>query len=329
MRPQLSVVVPFHNVESYVGECLDSIARQTFDDFEVIMVDDASTDSSCEAAAAFARGDTRFRLVHQRKSGVGAARNTGLRQAAGRYLAFVDADDIVVPTAYENLVASLRRTGSDIACGGVRRFDGQGSWPSSLHAGIFDEEALRTHITKKTDLLGDRTVWNKVYCRSFWDRNDFRFPEHLHEDAPVAVAAHVLSQSVDVLDSTVYLWRVREGGPPSITQRLFEAAALDGRMEQVRTVSAFLAGHSPDLKRAYDLIALEHDVLILMLALPRAGTTRRDAILQFAESFLKGADEDTVQRISAETACYYRLLAERRIPELVRLAERQPYSTYL
>ncbi|GAA3815210.1 glycosyltransferase [Streptomyces phyllanthi] len=329
MRPQLSVIVPFHNVERYFAECLESIAGQTFDDFEVVLVDDGSTDVSCEIASDFVQKDSRFRLICQRQAGVGAARNAGIRQARGHYLSFADADDIVAGTAYEYLIGSLRRSGSEMACGGVQRFNSERTWPSSLHHGIFDEEAIGTHITRAPELLGDRTVWNKVYRRSFWDRHGFRFPHHLMEDAPVAVPAHVLARGVDVLPSVVYFWRVRDDGPQSITQRLFEPTVLAGRMMQVRTVADFLAEYSLDLKKAYDVVALEHDVFILLVALPHIDETRRSEILRFTESFLKDSAEGAVHKIGAENRRFYRLLAERRIPELIRLAKLKPYSTYL
>ena len=123
---KLSVVVPFFNVEAFIAEALESIAKQTLQDIEVIMVDDGSADGSSVIAKSFAASDPRFKLVQQQNRGLGPARNAGVRHATGRYLAFADSDDLLDLHAYELLVGSLDKTGSDIACGGVRRFRSTG-----------------------------------------------------------------------------------------------------------------------------------------------------------------------------------------------------------
>ena len=97
------------------------------------MVDDGSTDGSTAIAKSFAARDARFRLVQQDNQGLGPARNTGTKHATGAYLAFFDSDDLLAPHAYEILVGSLEKTGSDMACGGVRRFSPAGIGPSPMH----------------------------------------------------------------------------------------------------------------------------------------------------------------------------------------------------
>src|SRR3954449_5241960 len=110
--PRVSVVVPIYNVEPYLGDCLDSLAAQTFRDLEIVMVDDGSTDRSGEIARDYGARDPRFRLVERPNGGLSAARNTGIDAARGEFLAFVDSDDVVAPTAYERLVAALDASGS-------------------------------------------------------------------------------------------------------------------------------------------------------------------------------------------------------------------------
>ncbi|MEU6347868.1 glycosyltransferase family 2 protein [Streptomyces sp. NPDC047072] len=329
MQPALSVIIPFCNVERYLAACLDSVMKQTFADLEVVLVDDGSTDQSREIAQDYVGKDPRFRLLRQENRGPGAARNRGLREVSGRYLAFVDSDDLLAEDTYDQLVGVLRRTGSDLACGGVHRFNRDRSWPSPLHAGIFDEPRERTHITERRELLGDRTVWNKVYRRSFWERHEFRYPEHVFEDAFVTVPAHVLATAVDVVTGPVYFWRQRDDGPPSITQRSLDADIISGRMKQVRMVSGFLAARDPALKRAYDLAALEHDVLILLTALPEADEVRRTDILAFARAFVAGVDEETFAELAGDDAECYRLLRGGRPDDLVRHLRSRPAAEFL
>ncbi len=123
MRPRLSVVVPFYNVGEYIGDCLESIARQTWTDFEAILVDDGSPDDSAVVAKEICSRDDRFRIVEQENAGLGPVRNRGVREATGEYLAFVDSDDLVTRHGFEKLVRTLDRTGSDFAGGNARRFN--------------------------------------------------------------------------------------------------------------------------------------------------------------------------------------------------------------
>src|ERR1700733_3431517 len=112
--PRISVIVPFFNVADLLDDCLSSIAAQTVTDLQVIMVDDGSTDSSAAVAAAWAAADPRFALLQVPNGGPGYARNRGLEQATGTYLAFVDGDDVLPSHAYERLLPVLEAPGSDL-----------------------------------------------------------------------------------------------------------------------------------------------------------------------------------------------------------------------
>lgn len=270
MAPLVSVVVPFYNVEPYIAECLESLAAQTLADIEVILVDDGSTDGSRRIADAFASRDPRFVVVRQPNRGPGPARNEGVRWARGSYLAFADSDDVVPPEAYETLVCSLERTGSDLACGGVRRIRDGGLAASSLHEKVFRRAVRRTHIMDRRVLVRDRTVWNKVYRRDFWQEHRLRFPAGIYEDVPLSMRAHVLADSVDVLPDVVYHWRKRETGEGSITQRRAELANLSDRLEAICAVRAFLREEAPELILAFDGLVLEKDIVFLFQALEQA-----------------------------------------------------------
>lgn len=329
MDRTLSVVIPVHNVERYLDACLASVAAQRFDDFDVVVVDDGSTDASRAIADRFARHDRRFTVVHQRHRGLAAARNTGLEHTAGRYLAFVDSDDLLPDRAFATLVGSLEESGSDIACGGVQRFDRNGSWSSPLHDGVFDEPATGTHISRRTALIKDRTVWNKVYRRAFWNGHGFRFPHHPHEDAPVTVPAHVLARAVDVVTGPVYLWRQRDDGPLSTTQRLHDPANLEGRMKQVTAVAGFLAAADPALKRVYDTAALEHDILILLTAVPHVPVGYREEILGFVSSFVAGVEPGVLDGLSVDDRECYHLVRDGATARLIQLLDRRPQTAFL
>ncbi|MBO2452408.1 bifunctional glycosyltransferase family 2 protein/CDP-glycerol:glycerophosphate glycerophosphotransferase [Actinomadura barringtoniae] len=319
VAPLLSVVVPFYGVEDYLQACLESLRRQTLKDLEVIMVDDGSPDGSAAIAKAFAGRDGRFHLVQQDNQGLGPARNTGAGHATGRYLAFMDSDDVVPRYAYELMVGSLEETGSDIACGGVRRFTVSGLKGSGMHSEIFKTAAKRTHISRRTNLLGDRTAWNKVFRKSFWDANDFVFPPGLYEDAPVTLPAHFLAGSVDVLSDAVYYWREREGESLSITQRRTEPGNIEDRVSSILAVASFLHGRAPRLWQEFLTSALNAEIPLYIDVAGEGDDEYRDRLRAQVISVITTADASMVTKLTALKRLKYHLLVEGMFGELAEV----------
>ncbi|MEE1767758.1 CDP-glycerol glycerophosphotransferase family protein [Streptomyces sp. JV185] len=321
MPPRLSVVVPVHDVELYLTDCLKSLAGQTMGDLEVVMVDDGSTDGSAALAAAFAGQDGRFRLVSQENGGPGHARNTGVRNCdpGARHLAFADSDDVLPPRAYELLVGALDETGSDLASGNVLRLRASGRLQQS--PGLRRPMAttrLRTHISRDWDLAADRTACNKVFRRSFWDEHAFAFPVGaLHEDIPVVLPAHFLARSVDVLKDPVYHWRDRPG--PVTTRRALVRGVQD-RVSHVLGVSAFLDEHRDAAdKRRYEAHVLANDLWHFMEALPDGDEEYRRAFLTYANEFTDQVDPVVLDALPLRLRLMWHLVRERRTGELLDL----------
>ena len=111
---KVSIGVPIYNVEAYLRECLDSIMNQTFKDFEVIMVDDGSTDDSFNICQEYVARDNRFKLIHQENKGLAGARNTCLKYMHGEYITWIDSDDVVDNNYLERLLTVQAETGADI-----------------------------------------------------------------------------------------------------------------------------------------------------------------------------------------------------------------------
>lgn len=321
MHSVLSVVVPVYNVAPYLEECLSSIAAQYYRQIEVVMVDDGSTDNSGEIAADFASRDSRFKLVTKANAGLGAARNTGVEHATGEYLMFVDSDDVLPPAACELLIASIAETGSDFASGNVMRLTSRGVHQSGLHRTPFATTNLRTHVSKQVSLMDDRTAWNKIFRRSFWDQHKLAFPEGvLYEDTPVMVPAHVLAKSVDILDVPVYYWREREGADKSITQRRDEIRGFIDRLAGVEQVSKFLAKHKQNkLKRLYDASALKGDLMLFMRVLPQVDDDYHQQFLDGCNRFLDTVDARVYDEIPAAQRVLWRLVRNRMLPELLEM----------
>jgi CDP-glycerol glycerophosphotransferase len=319
--PRISVVVPIYDVEEYLDECLRSLARQTVSDFEAVLVDDGSTDASATVAERFAEQDSRFRLLRRPNGGLSRARNTGIDAADGEYLAFLDSDDVLPPNAYELLLGSLQRTGSDFATGNVHRLTTTGCTQAGYCADAFRRGRERTHVRRFAPLLEDRTAWNKLWRRDFWDGCGLRFPDgRLHEDIPVVLPAHFQAARVDVIGAPVYHYRVRDGGTASITQRRHELRALRDRLAAVEHVHAFITGReSLRQRRRYERTVVAQDLRYHLNLLPDVDDEYRAVFMDWAAAFLDGCRRGVCDDLPAIDRVKYHLVRAGRLEELVDL----------
>jgi glycosyltransferase involved in cell wall biosynthesis len=232
--PRLSVVVPVYNVERYLGECLDRIVEQSYDDLEVVIVDDGSTDGSGDIADRYARRHAHLRVVRTANQGLGAARNTGVEHARGELLAFADSDDIVLPDAYEAMVSTLDESGSDFVVGAMKRNFRRGTvLPPRQHV-LHEHRRVGITADDFPEILGDVFAWNKVFRRDFWDRVPMSFPERIrYEDQPALTLAYLSARAFDVIRQPVYVWRIREDRS-SLTQAPGQVPDLRDRLATKR-----------------------------------------------------------------------------------------------
>ncbi|WP_433300130.1 glycosyltransferase family 2 protein [Actinoplanes sp. CA-030573] len=320
MKPRLSVVVPFYNVEDYIGDCLDSLVRQTYGDFEVILVDDGSRDGSAVVAKSFCDRDGRFRVVTQENQGLGPARNTGVRHAQGEYLTFVDSDDLVARHAYEIMIRSLDDTGSSFAAGNARRFNNtNGVRPSWSHRIPFATDRPATHVFEFKPLALDRMVWNKVYRRSFWDRFGYEFPAIRYEDYPVTLKAHIEAITVDCLSAPVYYWRERESGE-SITQLRFEYSNLYDRVVSAEMVLDLIDKEAPELRNQVHGVLAEIDLTSLVLAFGSVPEHEQDKLVRLGQRLAGRLDGHLLRKAGPYQRLEYRALQTGDVDLLIRLA---------
>lgn len=117
---KISIIVPIYNVENYIRKCVDSILAQSFSDFELLLIDDGSTDCSGTICDMYAHIDARVKVIHKENGGLSDARNTGIEAATGEYIGFVDGDDYILPNMYETLYKGIGESNADIATCGVK-----------------------------------------------------------------------------------------------------------------------------------------------------------------------------------------------------------------
>ena len=153
--PEISVIVPVYRARDFLQKCTDSILAQTFSDLELLLIDDGSPDDSGALCDRIAQTDPRVRVFHQENGGVSAARNLGLAQAAGTWLAFADADDWLPPDALQRMHEALTQAGADAAGGAHWRVEPDGRQeqePGALPPGVYGPAEIRRGIVDR--LLG-------------------------------------------------------------------------------------------------------------------------------------------------------------------------------
>ncbi|MFF2331145.1 MULTISPECIES: CDP-glycerol glycerophosphotransferase family protein [unclassified Streptomyces] len=214
--PRFSVIVPAYRVQAYLHESLDSVLTQSFEDFELIAVDDCSPDACGAVIDEFAARDHRVRALHLPENvGLGRARNAGIAQATGDYLIFLDSDDTLAPGALRAVADRIAETGEpDVLVYDYART----YWTGESVRNAFAEHLAETGPA--TFALADRpgllkvlmVVWNKAYRRAFVEAEGFAFPPGYYEDTPWTYPVLMAARSIAVLDRVCVGYRQRRQG---------------------------------------------------------------------------------------------------------------------
>ncbi|PAU70240.1 glycosyltransferase [Bifidobacterium italicum] len=224
--PAVSVVIPIYNQQEYIGECLESLLRQTFTDFEVLAVDDGSTDKTADIITQFANRDPRVRLIGQPNGGVSSARNTGLTHARGAWICFIDPDDYVADGYLRTLYDVCEGTkdtpdivmSTCIACDGEHKAR-QRFFPESFTASTREEKQPLFHqlldgsyLQSKGFVTAIGVPWGKLYRHAFITGNGLRFDPQLSrmEDNLFNIQAFHAARRIVYLDYAGYYYRVSD-----------------------------------------------------------------------------------------------------------------------
>ncbi len=205
---KFSVVIPVYNVEQYLPQCLESLLAQDYTDFEVICVNDGSTDRSRELLSAWEIQFPQMRVIDRENGGLSAARNTGLDVATGDYVVFVDSDDWVEPTMLFRLAKAVN--GEDMICFACRRTDNN-AHDTILHEQTDGWSHYNRHALEHRE-VPFVCVWQRCYRREFLMDNSLHFREGiLHEDNEFTPRAFLRAKRIKVIPDVLYIYRVRPG----------------------------------------------------------------------------------------------------------------------
>jgi len=239
---QVSIIVPVYNVEPYLRQCLDSVLGQTFKNFEVLLVNDGSSDSSGDICREYVEKDSRFHYFEKENGGLSDARNYGIERAQGEYLTFIDSDDFVNEKHLENLFLASRLTNADITIGGFSRFENGTFW---LYQDYFSSDSLVSftsaqaiqHLDSMFDVpfLNFSTAWGKLFKRELF--SELRFPYGKYaEDQFIIWKLYLKARSIYTFNVDSYVYRINKNGLSSVfsLKHLDYIEALEERIKSTK-----------------------------------------------------------------------------------------------
>ena len=214
---KISVIMPIYNSEKYLKEAIDSVLNQSFKDFELICINDGSTDNSPEILENYRKKDKRIKIINQKNQGLSAARNKGLKNSEGEFIFFIDSDDYIAKNTLKELYQNARINDSDIVLYKKARFNGdkirynapgfnfEKANPNiDFNNYTFNYKKIKPEILNKTF-----AVWNKMYKKEFLDTyNDFYFDTGLiFEDVPFQAKSLLRAKKISYTPKYFYYYR--------------------------------------------------------------------------------------------------------------------------
>ena len=216
----VSVIIPVYNTEKYISICLNSVLNQTLKNIEIICINDGSTDDSLEILNEYANNDNRIKVISKSNEGQGIARNVGIKEARGEYIAFVDSDDFIKEDMLEKLYFSCKKNNLDLAMCKVASYDelsnkiNDSLWYYSL--GIFDDfdkKVFSHNDTFEFTCEISVTPYNKLYKNSLIQKYDIKFAENLiFEDEVFFYDVYLKAKRVSIVDEVLYYYRTNRMG---------------------------------------------------------------------------------------------------------------------
>lgn len=245
----ISILVPVYNVEKYLSRCLDSILAQTLTDYEVILVNDGSTDQSGVICDRYAAEHDRIKVIHQENAGVSQARNRLLAAARGEYITFVDSDDAIEPKYLETLLEDLQKTGADISICSWSEVSQEGlrteiSWDNKENGfqNWTTEQAVKALLYQKSI---DTNLWGKLYTNEVL--KDIVFPKgKAYEDLAVAYQIFLKAKRVCYRPEPLYLYTTNTSG---ISQSAFTPRRMD-LIDNIEVMYSDIEKRFPDYRAA-------------------------------------------------------------------------------
>lgn len=285
-KPLISVIIACYNIAEYIGRCLDSVLAQTYENLEIIVVDDGSTDDSGAICDKYATDDSRIKVIHKENQGLGPARNSGMKIATGEYIAFVDGDDFIEPYMYECMMASIKNYNVQLAVCRYREVCSDDVYkkeksPIEHDICIMSRDELLYYLIAEDDSYKiQNAAWNKLYHRDLIA--NLSFPARRYEDIVYTTCAFSMAESGVYIDTALYNYVTDRQGS------IMNNSSMDSIMNEL--LVAYKERDEFLNSRGYNGLVYMHDYmvykkLLLYYTSVRRGKSRdKKAFLQALES---------------------------------------------
>lgn len=259
MQPLLSIIVPIYNVEQYVDRCIQSILNQTYQNLEIILVDDGATDCSGAIADSYAAKDKRIKVFHKENGGLSDARNYGLEHVTGDYILFIDSDDFIVNIMCERLITVASSNNADIVS--CNYYIYRGDDDISIHnMSVQDDKRTFTgmdmlrYYLLKTEPFDLNVVWNKIFKLDLFNGVEpVRFPKgRVQEDNFTIFRLFLNANSIVTVNEPLYYYVQRAGSIMANFTRRFMIDTIESHMY----MSDYLMNHCSSVKNELQLYLL-------------------------------------------------------------------------
>ncbi len=211
-KPLVSIIMPVYNMGEHLRKSVPSVLNQTYQNIELILVDDGSKDNSLEVCRELAVKDNRIKVFHQDNQGSGPARNTGIKNAAGKYAYFPDADDCMVPNAIESLIEKFEKYSCDMIVFGYKMIFSDGTerkfndYPNEVFTGSYVRQNYDIFTGDKRRWEVQGAPWNKIFSLDIIKSNNVEFPALRRNQDEVFVMRYVNSaEKIALIDEIFYI----------------------------------------------------------------------------------------------------------------------------
>ena len=273
MNKKISVIVPAYNVEKYIEKCINSIIKQSYENIEIIIVDDGSTDKTSKICDKIAKADNRIVVIHQQNQGLSQARNNGIKVATGNYISLVDGDDIVGENFLQNMISAMH-SNIDVVISGYKTVDDSEKEidiNQKANITLSGQEAVIELLTQQESYFV--IAWNKLYKKNLFTENNIWYPVgRIHEDNLTTYRLLSKARNVAIIDAADYLYIKHPGSITSKSKKnqqinekinaakeavvffakskeLFEAASYSLFLAQIIALNESIKNNDTDLRR--------------------------------------------------------------------------------
>lgn len=255
-KPLISVIIPVYNTQDYIGSCLQSVLDQTYPHFEILCMDDGSTDSSKEIIRRFMEQDSRIRLIEHENHGQGYERNRAMEIAVGEYVQFLDSDDYLEPSVFEECVQMMKDGDTDLVMYDWQFFDPETKCCNYVnHDSLFQLPLLKGKDCHRLLSINPYFTVNKLYRRSFLIEHEVKYGEgYIYEDIIFSIRTSIEASKVLLLPKPYYRVTVNPGSTTKV--QLNTRRHAEGLLQALQECGEYLNTKRPDLRNSaeYDIL---------------------------------------------------------------------------